>query len=263
MNSKNDNHSFTRLDWESNFFGRPIFGIDLLKPITREDTDQLYQEMNHLGVYPRTLFQVRVRSTSFDSIHMLEDIGFRLVDSRLEFATRTRRLDYVDTGRLPVGQLRWFQESDLQGIEKLTSSQFSLNASFKSRFNNRRYFTQAESHAYYMAWHQLALKNEYPLFCVWENNGNIVGFYSIIRQPTEVEFPLYKVGLAAVEPDFRSLGAQNQMQYWIFSNSPDSEWTTINSPALTNISGLKNNIRAAKELSHVEFILFNDWNASL
>jgi len=114
---------------------------------------------------------------------------------------------------------------------------------------NRNYFTRDESVRYYLQWHRLALENEHPLFCVWETN-------SVIRKPTSINIYDYKTGLTAVRPESQRSGMQYQMQFWIFQNSPDDEWVTVNSPALTNLPALKNTIRAAKELSHVEACLF-------
>jgi hypothetical protein len=84
-----------------------------------------------------------------------------------------------------------------------------------------------------------------------------VGFYSILRIPdAERGIPKYKVGLAAIHPDYRSHNGQNLMQAWLFRETSDTDWTTINSPQLTNTSGLKNNIRSGKEFKTVELFFF-------
>jgi len=249
---------FTRLDWDSEFFGRPMFGAELSGDFNEDALERVHSELLEMAADPKSIFQIRLRSTQFHLIPMFEDLGFRFVDSRLEFHTLTRREDFSNAGSLPFGQLRWFRDDDLAAIEALTKSQFSSNPAFRSRFNNRRYFSEAESHSYYMAWHRLALQNDHPMFCVWDIEDEIGGFYSVVRRHPAEALPIYKVGLAAVDPAHRSHGAQNQMQFWIFSNAPDAEWITVNSPALTNLSGLKNNIRAGKELSYVEAFLFWD-----
>jgi hypothetical protein len=46
------------------------------------------------------------------------------------------------------------------------------------------------------------------------------------------------------------------MQAWLFRETQDAEWTTINSPQLTNTSGLKNNIKSGKEFKTVELFFF-------
>lgn len=255
MDKQVDRHNyFATKEWDSEFFGRLFLSADLSREISTEGWKELELEIEALKAGGAWLLEARLQSSHFHNATKLEDLGFRLVDSRLEFSTLTRRSEAVHS--IPTGHFRWYQGSDWSSLEGLTRSQFATNANFKSRYNNRQYFSEEESHRYYMQWHRWALESENPLFCVWEVDGVFAGFYSILRQSVRGSVPRYKVALAAVEPPFRSYGAQNQMQFWIFENAPDEEWLTINSPALTNLSGLKNNIRAAKELSYVEAYFF-------
>ena len=240
--------------WDSEFFNKQIFVCDLNYAIDSSDVEALALEIESLNRLDRPLIEARVRSEFFSNIPFLEDIGFRLVDSRLEFRTKTYRRDFTFSNT-PTG-LRWFHADDWNEVQKLTIAQFVDNPNFKSRFNNRKYFTRDESIRYYLQWHRLALENEHPLFCVWETNSVISGFHSVIRKPTSINMYEYKTGLTAVRPEGQLSGMQYQMQSWIFQNSPDDEWKTVNSPALTNLPALKNTIRAAKELSHVEAFLF-------
>jgi hypothetical protein len=46
------------------------------------------------------------------------------------------------------------------------------------------------------------------------------------------------------------------MQAWLFRETSDTDWTTINSPQLTNTAGLKNNIRSGKEFKAAELFFF-------
>ena len=243
-----------RKNWDSEFFNREIFACDLNYAIGSSDVEALALEIESLSRLDRPLIEARVRSEFFSNIPFLENIGFRLVDSRLEFRTKTYRRDFT-LNNLPTG-LRWFHADDWDEVQKLTIAQFVDNPKFKSRFNNRNYFTRDESVRYYLQWHRLALENEHPLFCVWETNSVVSGFYTIVRKSTPTNHVDYKIGLVAVRPGSEPSGMGNQMQFWIFQNSPDDEWTSINSPALTNLPALKNNIRAAKELAYAEIYLF-------
>jgi hypothetical protein len=239
--------------WDSNFFGRSIYSGELSVKLEQRALEVEVNELDVLGV---TLIEARIKSSHIENISILEDLGFRLVDSRLEFRTLSKRNDFE--AQLDVGSLRWFENRDWNALADLTLKQFPNNDNFRSRYNNRRYFSLEESRNYYLEWHRWALESPTPLLCVWEVKNRLVGFYSVIRRAQGDAIPEYKVGLAAVHPDFRSYQMQNQMQFWIFQNAPDPEWYTINSPALSNISGLKNNIRAGKNLSYVEFYLFRE-----
>jgi hypothetical protein len=107
-------------------------------------------------------------------------------------------------------------------------------------------------------WHKLVLENTHPMFCVWDVSGEICGFYTIVRKVFNGDdaLPHYKVGLGAVKQGYRSFGAQNLMQQWLFSRAFDLKWVTVNSPALTNKAGIKNNIRARKIFDHAEVFMF-------
>jgi hypothetical protein len=108
-----------------------------------------------------------------------------------------------------------------------------------------------------MQWHKLVLENQHPMFCIWDVGGEICGFYTIDRKLNdETGVPFYKVGLGAVKEGHRSFGAQNLMQQWLFSQAVDPKWVTVNSPALTNKAGIKNNIRAQKNFDRAEVFMF-------
>jgi len=241
---------FTRREWDSKFFGREIFGGELNLAFTPEVVGDLRSELNSIRDLGCELLEVRLNSRYFLNVPILEDLGFRFVDSRLEFRTHSVRSEF--RAEVPVGSLRWFKEDDWKDIQELTVSQFADNPNFFSRYNNREYFSRSESIRYYLQWHHWVLENPIPLFCIWERDGDVLGFYSVLRRSGSSDTPEYKVALAAVQPKSAAHGMQNQMQFWIFQNAPDEVWTTLNSPSLTNIAGLKNNIRAGKDLSSVE-----------
>ena len=185
----------------------------------------------------------------------LEVLGFRLVDSRMEFITHTYRGENEVIA--PVGKFRRFESQDWEALTEITIKNFVDNDQFKSRYTNREIFSREESLRYYLQWHRWVLDVSPDLFLSWVDGDKYVGFYSILRlaDPQGIR-PRYKVGLAAIDPDYRSHNGQNLMQAWLFRETQDSEWTTINSPQLTNTSGLKNNIRSGKEFKTVELFFF-------
>lgn len=245
---------FTKKNWDSDFFETSIFFADLTFDLSDQDIADLRDDIDQLDDIGCKLAEVRVRSSHFQNVPILENFGFRLVDSRLEFRTLTTRSDFDIS--VPLGTLRWYQNTDWREVTELTESQFAMNQAFRSRYNSREYFSFNQSNRYYTQWNRRAIDCPNPLFCIWEVDGQVAGFYAIIRQLTKDVHPEYKVGLAAVRPSLAKYGMANKMQYWIFKNAPDQEFTVVNSPALTNIAGLKNNIRALKELSHVEAFFF-------
>jgi hypothetical protein len=239
-------------DWDSKFFGRDFYLLDIEDGL---EIDQLKDELDQLdskGVFG-TECQLNIRS--IDTMSHLEALGFRIVDSRMEFITHTYRGDAEISA--PVGKFRRYEPKDWDDLSEITLKNFVENDQFKSRYTNRDLFSKEESLQYYLQWHRWVLDVSPDLFLSWVDGDKYVGFYSILRLPDpELGRPRYKVGLAAIDPEYRSYKGQNMMQAWLFRETPDPEWTTINSPQLTNTSGLKNNIASGKVFKTVELFFF-------
>ena len=245
----------THKTWDSEFFNRDIYELTGVNEIGSVAVGQLGEMLDQVITNERAIVQTSVTSEYFSVIPSLEGAGFRFVDSRLEFLTTEERLDKEVSA--PTGLFRDFDENDWDQLSELTFHSFASNTSFMSRYNNRNYFSVEDSHRYYMQWHKLVLENQNPMFCIWDVSGEICGFYTIVRKlDEETEMPFYKVGLGAVKEGHRSFGAQNLMQQWLFSRAVDPEWVTVNSPALTNKAGIKNNIRAQKNFDRAEVFMF-------
>jgi hypothetical protein len=250
------NLELTYKPWDSNFFNREIYELVGLNQGRSLAADGINKMVESVLADERVLVQVSIDSGMFQVIPSLEDAGFRFVDSRIEFLTIEEKLEGKVSA--PVGVFRDFIDSDWDQLNDLTFESFAGNSNFMSRYNNRNYFSTEDSHRYYMQWHKLVLENTHPMFCVWDVSGEICGFYTIVRKVFNGDdaLPHYKVGLGAVKQGYRSFGAQNLMQQWLFSRAFDLKWVTVNSPALTNKAGIKNNIRARKIFDHAEVFMF-------
>jgi hypothetical protein len=246
-------YSLERKTWDADFFKKEIYllsGMDAEAGLDGLDSD--LHALDTSGVFA-TEVQLNVRLMRI--VPELERLGFRLVDSRMEFITHSTRL--VDNVVPERGEFRRYLEKDWDALVNITRRSFVENSAFQSRYNNRWLFSEEESLRYYVEWHKWVLRTSPDLFVSWVDGDQYVGFYSILRKNNpENAMPVYKVGLAAIEPEYRALNGQNLMQAWLFHNTPDLEWTTINSPQLTNTSGLKNNIRSGKKFAAIELFLF-------
>jgi len=246
-------YSLARKPWDSEFFGKEIYALD----VTDDGTgfEGLEQELAALDSKGAFGTEVRLNVRSLELFRELEQLGFRLVDSRMEFITETKRLteDVVPER----GEFRHYREEDWEPLVDLTRRSFVENPGFRSRWNNPWLFTAEEALRYYVEWHKWVLRESPDLFVSWVDGDTYVGWYSILRRPNPSgPNPVYKVALAGIEPEYRALKGQNLMQFWLFRHTPDAEWTTINSPSLNNTSGIKNNIRAGKNFKTIELFLF-------
>lgn len=241
-----------KIDWDSAFFGRDFYSLDAQSGI---DYEQLAVDLKNLDISGAFGVMCQINIRSIEVIPQLEMLGFRLVDSRMEFVTHTFR--GTQEIAAPVGEFRRYESNDWDGLVDLTLKNFVDNPHFKSRYTNRDIFSREESLRYFLQWHHWVLDVSPDLFLSWIDGDKYVGFYSILRIPEiEIHRPRYKVGLAAIDSEYRAHNGQNLMQAWLFRESIDPEWTTVNSPQLTNTSGVKNNIRSGKEFKSVELFFF-------
>jgi hypothetical protein len=239
-------------EWDSRFFGKDFYDLKVDSVSDLVGVREELAELDARGVFG---IECKINIRNMDVISHLEEMEFRLVDSRMEFITHTVRGE-VDI-HAPVGDFRRYEDCDWDEITAITTENFVDNSNFKSRYTNRNLFSREESLRYYLQWHKWVLDVSPDLFLSWVDGDKYVGFYSILRIPdAERGIPKYKVGLAAIHPDYRSHNGQNLMQAWLFRETSDTDWTTINSPQLTNTSGLKNNIRSGKEFKTVELFFF-------
>ena len=205
--------------WDSDFFGRDFYLLDLSSGL---ELDRLKSELDNLdanGVFG-TECQLNIRN--IEMMTHLEELGFRIVDSRMEFITHTYRGEKEIVA--PVGNFRLFGPQDWEALSDITVKNFVDNDQFKSRYTNRDIFSREESLRYYLQWHRWVLDVSPDLFLSWVDGDKYVGFYSILRlaDPQGIR-PRYKVGLAAIDPDYRSHNGQNLMQAWLFRETQDSE----------------------------------------
>lgn len=243
---------FSRRDWDSDFFNKEFFSLDADGSIDPDELSTQLAKMDKSGVYG---IQAHLNIRNMSQIQILESQGFRLVDSRMEFVTHTTRL--TEQVSPAAGKFRRYESGDWDQLVAISEANFVDNPAFQSRYNNRWIYSRDDSLRYYLQWHKWVLETSPDLFLSWVDGDKLVGFYSILRLPDpDQTYPKYKVALAAIDPDYRALRGQNLMQEWLFHNTPDAEWTTVNSPQLTNTSGLKNNIRGGKKFVAIEVFLF-------
>jgi hypothetical protein len=244
--------SISRKDWDSEFFGKELFSLTLEESTDADSLSKELAALDQRGVFG---IEAHLNVRNMAQIQLLESQGFRLVDSRMEFITHTER--FPDQVSPEVGAFRRYDSKDWDQLVAISESSFVDNPAFQSRYNNRWIYSREESLRYYLQWHHWVLETCPELFLSWVDGDKLVGFYSIMRKPDpQNSYPIYKVALAAIEPEYRALKGQNLMQAWLFHNTPDPEWTTVNSPQLTNTPGLKNNIRSGKNFVAIEVFLF-------
>lgn len=240
-----DTHSLRRKDWDSEFFDREIFALHVSGTLSPRELGADLEDMDEQGVWGT---ECHLFSRQFDAAAVLEELGFRLVDSRAVFVSRWS-IDDVRETEVPHGSLRPVRDADLGAVDNLTVRNLVDNPSFRSRFADRRLFTREESIRYYAAWNAKAFEEAPDLFAVWETAETIVGFFSYLPSGDHEGLPLFKGVLTAVDRRHRGHDVQNAMQAYLFKRFGVDAWALDNTTQIGNIPVLRNHVRAGKELS--------------
>lgn len=233
----------TRKDWDSSFFGREIYSLGIESISAEDELNLLISQAENNGAWA---IECNLKPDFFDYAVMLENCGFRLVDSRVEF------LSFVDKSQLdlsvspPFGLLRCVEQNDLAVIRELIIEGLVDNPKFFSRFKNLKLFTRDETINYFNAWIEKTFNESPELFCVWEVDGKVVSFFNFLEYGYVNSLPLYKGILTAVSKNFQGYRAQNFMQSFLFGTFPVDQWALESTTQLVNTAVIKNHIKSQK-----------------
>ena len=170
----------SELTWETEFFGRRfgrlVIDVEGVQDFDVEGLDEPLREVLSFG--DRNGFDLIELELDVSWIHhssLFEDRGFRLVDTKLCFLTWMTK-EEMENRPAPTGEILFASEEMKEEILSLTHRAFTYNPSFKSRFNNERFFSRSDTERYYSAWIEKYLSDEKTLFVVMRDERKIVGY---------------------------------------------------------------------------------------
>ena len=143
-----------------------------------------------------------------------------------------------------------------QEILRLTHGAFTHNPSFKSRFKNERFFTRSDTERYYAAWIENSLGDPNAIFAVIRAEGKILGYMVYTKTGTHKGKPLYKATLAAVAPEYRGRGIYFSLGSFVYSHLPESGAYLDLNTQLSNLSTIRNLIKAERNLESIELVFY-------
>ena len=194
-------------------------------------------------------------ATDIDLISIVEDNGFRLVETRITFITLIEKQNSI---QYTSGEenISFATNDDLEGILSLTHKSFLNNPSFFSRYKNRSFFSYQETKRYYSAWIENHMYDDNTLFAVLKIGGNVIGYYiyKCIGKYNSKRF--YKAILAAVDPGHRGRQYHLVMQSFLFKHISDETFYLDNTTQLTNFPTITNHMNSKKRIERIEFIFF-------
>ena len=189
----------SELAWETEFFERRFGRLEIegegIHDVEANSLDQALKDTLSFG--DENGFDVIEAQLDISWLHrmyLFENNGFRLVDTKLRFLSQMTK-EGMDDLPTPEGEVGFASADMKEEILSLTHRAFTHNPSFKSRFNNERYFSRLDTERYYSAWIENYLGDENTLFAVMRDEGKIVGYLIYTKTGQHKGKPLYKAAL--------------------------------------------------------------------
>jgi Acetyltransferase (GNAT) family len=245
-------------DWETEFFGRRFGRLEIVKAgVPDLPADALDKALNEvLSFGDRNgfdLIDLELDIAWLHKMHVFEDHGFRLVDTKMRFLSLMQRAD-MDGVPDPVTEVLFASEEMKYEILALTQRCFLDNPSFKSRFTNERYFSRSEAERYYSAWIVNHIGDDRHLFAVARDGGKIVGYLLYKRAGEHRGRPLYKAGLMAVAPEYRGGRVYFSLRSFVYRHFPEDEIYLDATTQLTNIAAIRNLVKMHRTFDTVQLV---------
>lgn len=248
----NSNIEISRKDWDSDFFKREIFSLEIINDFSKSELFGCLEELDGQGVWG---IECHLDSSKFEWIPLLEEAGFRLVDSRATFITELshpKPPQENDHSAL----IRTATDDDIPQILSITDYCF-IEAEDRpiTRFNNRKLFSEAEAREYYRHWITNNFTREECHCSVLVNEGEVVGYF--LYELTDYEgAPLLKGLMVGIMPSARGHGAHIKLQQHIISRIGLSNFYLDNTTQLTNTAVLRNHVRSRRRLRNIQFTMY-------
>ncbi len=244
--NKTQNIDINRKDWESTFFKKNFYDLQINKNINFEEIKSIINSLDF------DLIETRVSTKLFKNIEILEDLGFRTVDSRITFLTKIdindSKFSFETNNQY---QIRKYKSSDLPIIKLLAHQNLTNNPQFISRYKNLNYFNKQDAQQYYDQWIEFSVKDHNSSIVVSTHKDQVVGFFIIQVQGNHLNYPLVKGILTAVEKDHQNKKLHLAMQTELFKEIESSTFFLDNTTQISNIATIKNHVTSNRKLHDI------------
>ena len=203
--------NFSALPWDSKVFDIHMASINFMvfdqnqKNIFSNAKKLLNYAIKQLKKRGFTFLLSKIHSDNIVNIHLLEESGFLLVDTQLDYVMdfRTTQFDTLLEPQIPEDCIvRFARPEDEPELVALANVAFRKHF---GRYHSDIRISRDQATAFYVEWMRSSLNGYADHFILAEIDGRIAGL-SVWRNPTELELTLpAKVGhysIGAVHPDF-------------------------------------------------------------
>jgi GNAT superfamily N-acetyltransferase len=248
------------MPWDTDFFARRFGRLEIdakeKERCNPRDLENALKDVLSFGDQKGfDIIEARLDVSWIHHMVLFETNGFRLVDTKIRFITSKEKSELKTMPKVE-GELVFASKDMKEEILALTCSAFAENPSFKSRFNNRRYFSRSDTERYYAAWIENYIGDENSLFGVMKDEGKIVGYLVYAKIGEHAGRPLYKGALTAVAPEHRGKGINLALRSFIYRHLPKAQIYLDQTTQLTNTSMIKSLIGAKSHLESIELVFY-------
>lgn len=253
-------------DWESNFFGFNFAtlnvdaGIDINHFF--EDYEKYKSELSQLLANADKDFELleAIVDTRISFVMpLLEDLGFRFVDSKISFLTPFEKSNIqgqifeVQNSKIKI---REKVEADYKAISDLSINFMVHDKLFVSKYKNKLFFAPDLAEKYFREWIKNTFKSENAIISVAVNElDEVIGFFIYEKKGTHKDIPVYKGILTVVNPAYRGSDTHLSLQSFIFNKIADEKFYIDNTTQVTNVPIIRNHIKSDRYLNNISFIL--------
>lgn len=224
-----------RDNWMSDFYGHDWYKVD----------DPL--ESNNIE--GPCLVECLVNTNEYSKIEQVQDLGFILVETAIEFET------IIDHHRESLPNIRIATDADLPKILEITEECYLTHDKFYNRFRNRNYFSVDQSKLYYTN----SVKNNYHgddiVKVVVEDDLGVCAYY-ILKKVEQLDmYGKYKGIISGVTKRARGKNLHVEMQIKI-TDIIGEPYITVNRTQLGNYRVIGNHLKEHRQLSKIEHYFY-------
>lgn len=239
-------------NWESNFFKKKIFQLNINKALYDKALKDVLEDL--LQKQKFDLIEINLDVKYIKAAEILEEIGFKLIDSRITFLTKidSKEPKYDFPLMKSNHILRFYEKNDLPFLLELTHKYLTNNDDFVSRYKNLNYFNSSDGYEYFSKWISFSVNNPKSHTAIVEDKGKVVGFFIFQRKENYNDIPLYKGILVAVDEAYRGYKLHLSLQSFLFKNLESQHFYIDNTTQISNYPVIKNHIRSNRKLDRME-----------
>lgn len=249
--------------WETNFFDKN-WGLLKFTHTLTSLTDLALISENLKSFLDRIdgqyqLIEMKLPANLILLSPILEDVGFRLVDTQICFKTLIFQKNIQEQNFLLSKDsdysIRMYKENDLGSIIELTDRCLINDLNFVSRFKNPIFFSKKDTLKYFEASirKSIMLKNTICAVLI-DTQERIKGYFIYERRLDGCGKVVYKGILSVIDFNARGEKAHLALQSYLFSSIDDVEFYLDNTTQLSNTPVIKNHIRSQRTLEDISLI---------